>query len=398
TNGTLAANEPPDGKYLLGAWLDYGDGHPQGNDRPAAFNERIGFNTAAFQLVQTIPVSMEFGVKNVANLSLLAEGTDAAVFITIYPNTGPGNGIDVIKQSDYDDLASQVHGIINSTGRNVFIRYAPEMNGNSMVNTVRAMNPTNVAFIWSPNLHIGADPYATWYPGDAYVDWVGLSIYWKGPYEQYPWTNNTLADPQFFVDSINLDDFYQTYSVAANKPFVMSEGAPTLNLNYSTNNATYQPCTGLTSQSTIAMSFWNSFLFNPTFRSTYPKVKMFNMFEFLKEEIDNPPSGPVEVWRDFRTTVDPETLAAFKAQLQAHDEQGWFQWANSRPSNLPTSAAPSTTPHGTGVLTALTTPASRVVTATTSSQPATTKSGAQRGMGWASWVGAAVAIVAAYLL
>ncbi|KAJ3193473.1 hypothetical protein HK101_004781 [Irineochytrium annulatum] len=354
---TLAPNEPPDGK------------------------------AANFQLVQTIPVSMAFGVPNVANLSLLTEGTDASVFITIYPNTGTGDGISEIKQSDYDDLASQVQGILNSTGRSVFIRYAPEMNGDwmiynaagptaffaswrKMVNTVRALNPAKVAFVWSPNIAIGAKPYADWYPGDAYVDWVGLSIYWKGPYPDYPWIKNTLADPSFFTNTLDLDGFYQTYSVAANKPFMMSEGGGTYHLNYSDGGA-FQPCGGVTNQSQIIMSFWNSFLFNPAFYASYPKAKMFNMFEFLKEESDM----GTHVWRDFRATFDPATVAAFTAQLQTFTAQGLFQWANAvAPVTTTTTTTASATM--TATVSAAGTTASAAVTSVDSSSMTTTKASA----------------------
>ncbi|KAJ3193071.1 hypothetical protein HK101_005483 [Irineochytrium annulatum] len=353
----LAPNEPPDGK------------------------------ASNFQLVQTIPVSMDFGVKNVANLTLLSEGTDASVFITIYPNTGNGTGIDMIQQSDYDDLASQVRGIINSTGRAVFIRYAPEMNGawmiyhnagtaaffaswQAMVNTVRAMNPEKVAFVWSPNIAVGADAYATWYPGDAYVDWVGLSIYWKGAYENYPWISNTVADPLFF--SHTLDGFYQTYAVGANKPFVMAEGGGTYHLNYSTNHVDYTPCGGDLNQSEVIMSFWNTFLFNPAFYTAYPKAKMFNMFEFIKEEHD----VGTWIWRDFRATIDPTTLAAFKAQLAIFDAKGLFQWANkvTLPQTSTAAATATATPSrspGGGSLTA----SVAISTAAASWTATTTKSG-----------------------
>lgn len=38
---------------------------------------------------------------------------------------------------------------------------------------------TDVTWVWSPNVHYeNATPYARLYPGDAYVDWVGLSGYY----------------------------------------------------------------------------------------------------------------------------------------------------------------------------------------------------------------------------
>jgi beta-mannanase len=93
-------------------------------------------------------------------------------------------------------------------GRPVLLRFAHEMhhqsypwavgvNGNTAEEYVAAwrhvheifarLGATNVAWIWNPNTLGGAPPeayepvYRSLYPGDAYVDWVGLDIYNTGP-------------------------------------------------------------------------------------------------------------------------------------------------------------------------------------------------------------------------
>jgi hypothetical protein len=42
----------------------------------------------------------------------------------------------------------------------------------------RDAGATNAAFVWCPNVgEFGGEPWTDWYPGSAYVDWVGLDAY-----------------------------------------------------------------------------------------------------------------------------------------------------------------------------------------------------------------------------
>jgi hypothetical protein len=47
-----------------------------------------------------------------------------------------------------------------------------------IVNIFRNQGATNVKFIWNPNWNsLGPNGFADYYPGDAYVDWVGIDMY-----------------------------------------------------------------------------------------------------------------------------------------------------------------------------------------------------------------------------
>jgi len=79
---------------------------------------------------------------------------------------------------------------LDNSGLKVFLRFANEMNigpnGNdpkAYINAFRyvasyAKTKSNIAVVWSPN-DLGAldRPFANYYPGDEYVDWVGASLY-----------------------------------------------------------------------------------------------------------------------------------------------------------------------------------------------------------------------------
>lgn len=74
-----------------------------------------------------------------------------------------------------------------------------------VVNIFRQNGANNVAFVWSPNVpDVGGVSFAQYYPGDAYVDWVGVSLY----------SGN---------DPTAMDTIYRAY--AAKKPFFITEWA-----------------------------------------------------------------------------------------------------------------------------------------------------------------------------
>jgi beta-mannanase len=79
-----------------------------------------------------------------------------------------------------------------------------------------------------------ADPYGPYYPGDEYVDWVGLSLYHYPPNEvnTVP-TSNQIYDfitgviPGLPVSLVPTYNFYGRFAQAKNKPMILSEsGSP----------------------------------------------------------------------------------------------------------------------------------------------------------------------------
>jgi Glycosyl hydrolase family 26 len=120
-----------------------------------------------------------------------------------------------------------------------FLRFAHEMNGNwypwsERVNNNKpgqyvlawrhvhdlfsAQGVTNVTWVWSPNIaYSGGAPLKSLYPGDAYVDWVGMDGYNWGTVSQHQW--------QTFAQV-----FQQTYNemlTISSKPFMIAETAST---------------------------------------------------------------------------------------------------------------------------------------------------------------------------
>jgi hypothetical protein len=144
----------------------------------------------------------------------------------------PMSGLDNVVDGSY---LRQWARAAKSTGIPIFLRYASEMNGNwvpwhgdaqqyiekfRMIHDVFAEEAPNVAMVWSPG-DVPANTIDEYYPGDAYVDWVGVSLYIE-PYE-----NGDPSLPSMVATSPveRLNKLYETYS--ARKPLMLSEtGVP----------------------------------------------------------------------------------------------------------------------------------------------------------------------------
>jgi beta-mannanase len=74
---------------------------------------------------------------------------------------------------------------------------------------------TNAAFVWCPNVgEFGGQAWTDWYPGSAYVDWVGL--------DAYPEPSNLAAD----VSGTGGLDALARFAERTGKPAMLAEWAP----------------------------------------------------------------------------------------------------------------------------------------------------------------------------
>ena len=100
----------------------------------------------------------------------------------------PVGGLQVVQDGEYIRTWARA---AKASGIPIFLRFAGEMNGSwtawdgnptlyiekfRLVHDIMAAEAPNVAMVWAPN-DFPMDNYAEFYPGDAYVDWVGVSCY-----------------------------------------------------------------------------------------------------------------------------------------------------------------------------------------------------------------------------
>jgi len=369
----LGLGEPPDGKAYLAAWTD---GSAPYYDSPKGFNGRIGQNAYGFQQAQTIPVTeynWTSGGGGPMKISEVTEtGTTAAVYLTVYPQSLGG-----VSDADLEALGRQLADYHTSTRRPVFLRFAPEMQGLwmpygaqptlflalwiRMFVAVKAHAPQTI-IVWAPNsamgypygirlsdvaskadqdlldtnrngqLDAGDDAYAAYYPGDEYVDWNGISWYWKG--SEFPYRENQLVPAEYSAGAMTgrspagaigtggaqtFTGFYDRY--CGSKPCMFSEMGAAFHVNASGPN---QP-----SQEALQQSWWRDSLTSVAFMDRFPKMKMFMLFEHQKPE----DGGDL---RDFRISINDQVRASWLTDFQA--VQSRFIWAD----NVTSPSSPAT--------------------------------------------------------
>lgn len=156
-----------------------------------------------------------------------AKKLNAGMQIALEPN----DGLDQVKDDNYlHNYAKQAA----SSGIPIFLRFAGEMNDpdsewtgdpNKFIEKFRLVarvmhkEAPNVVMCWAPN-DWPFDAAAEWYPGDEYVDWIGVSAY--PPYL----ANGESEHNTKWTDRIK--PIYDAY--AARKPIFLAEGAPIQNV------------------------------------------------------------------------------------------------------------------------------------------------------------------------
>ncbi|KAJ3030572.1 hypothetical protein HDV00_008845 [Rhizophlyctis rosea] len=198
-----------------------------------------------------------------------------------------------------------------------------------------ASDPTNFALLKTSTHSLTQidsydDPYLPYYPGDAYVDWVSLSVYYYP--DQLNWANpatwtNTAPEMDFFasqllgygpwVDRVLGDDstvqtrairaFYDRFSAQKNKPMMLAEsGAPLI---------VGRPGA---SELDIKRAWWQQTV-NSTIFSLFPNLKAIVNFEERKDNGD----GSI---RDWAYTFNQTVADAYTAYLDGVRKAGGKIW------------------------------------------------------------------------
>jgi hypothetical protein len=134
-----------------------------------------------------------------------------AVPMITWDPTDHGLGIPLADIADgrYDRYIRSAAAAAAGAGAPIMVRFAHEMNlhgspfgpgkdGNTpaayvaawrhVVSMFRAAGATNVRWVWSPNTYCsGHCPFTAFYPGDKWVDWVGLDGYNYAAVDGIPW-------------------------------------------------------------------------------------------------------------------------------------------------------------------------------------------------------------------
>ncbi|KAI8453730.1 glycoside hydrolase superfamily [Phakopsora pachyrhizi] len=352
-------------QIYYGVWVDSDIGY---SDTPLLYNSRLQRNASVFHLAQNMPLrpyNYTTGIGGPAPEYLIENtATDAAVFLSVYPDS-----LTNLTDNDFTTLSHQIMAYQKDFNRTVFLRFAPEMQGRwfpygqqpvqyvqlwqTMYRSIKSAAP-NTIIIWAPNqgygypygqtadittedmsvldtnkngrLDAGDDPYAPYYPGDDYVDWIGLSIYFK----QFSHNINQAQPAGFCSDMITGVDTQNRQQNGVDWYNNFCASKPTKACLVAESGSAYHPNdSGPASQLEIQRAWWQDCITNTTFMERYPRLKLHMHFEFEKPEADN---GPLNL-RDYRLTNKTEVLQSYQADL--NNVQDRYLWATYRPITRP---------------------------------------------------------------
>jgi len=225
--------------------------------------------------------------------------------------TGPDgyHGFQEVLQGKHDSYIDRFAENAMAFNHTVLIRFLHEFNGNwyvwsgnkngqseggpdqvvavwkYVVNRFKAKGAHNVKWIWTPHgpsIDMSTDPWnhvSNYWPGDEYVDWIGLDGY--NFYPRDPWGN---ARPYRNFDNC-FRALYDDCAVLGDQPMMIAEFA-----------------TGEFQHEGMDKAAWISEAFLKIKRA-YPRVKIFTWFHINKE-------------LDWRVNSSAGALEAFRAAMQ----------------------------------------------------------------------------------
>ena len=184
-----------------------------------------------------------------------------------YPNSVHAMAVYLVNQLDgvnsgfYDGEMDELIRILASWERPIFLRWGYEADGawngydpeayrlafRRMANKVKAAGATNIVMVWQVASYcggsLGGRSFQDWYPGDEYVDWLGMSYF--TPQD----CNNTAVDS--FID----------FARTKQKPVLIAESASQrYDLEQGTYNASAQRT--LADQNKTGEQIWNEWFAN----------------------------------------------------------------------------------------------------------------------------------------
>jgi hypothetical protein len=260
---------PPAEGVSFGVDLDWG------NDNLANYTQRLGSTPAISYIFLPYPLDTD-AVGAFDRVTTLMGSVGGGVMVALQP----GTALNELTADDATAFAELAAGA-DASGVALMVDFASQMNGSWLayglkptefapayrlfVDTVRSAAPAT-QFVWSPayaegypfvtseflpdpasedfalldtdgdgEITMSDDPYAPFYPGDEYVDWVGMTLNHWG--NTWPWHENEKPEEGKFLDQIHgeynglngdasaLPDFYADYVEGRNKPFVLRTAA-----------------------------------------------------------------------------------------------------------------------------------------------------------------------------
>ena len=188
--------EPPDGKTILIVGQDRATIEAymkeSGSPAPAGFMVYVSIQ----EMVGLDTVSNDYGAGVSFADELLEKYPGAIIQVGLYM-------VDALEDTaagKYDANIDRLARWCKKAGVPVFLRIGYEFDGphnhydpqqyktayRHIVDKLRGAGVGNVAFVWHAHTYRQSSPIQDWYPGDEYVDWVGISYFSQHPADIKP--------------------------------------------------------------------------------------------------------------------------------------------------------------------------------------------------------------------
>lgn len=356
-SSSLARLEPPQGAFFFGLSPQWVNGQ-----LPADVSQRLGYNAPLYNTFISLTTT-SFQPDIIEWNCQLVSQQQGVLELTLIPQIRA----DQIPSSFYPAFAQFMRSMNSKYGVPILLRFMPEMNGNWMkygqqpaaqiaawkllAQNLRAQ--TNMtALVWSPNvaaayqgmrrgdptvsttdfaamdtnnngvLEINDNPFDPYYPGDEYVDWIGISDY---NYNRDSGHNVVANQPDVFTSTSGASSlfnpaypFYSKYVTGKDKPFIFSETGAPVESNLP-GNATYVTVPATLQHELLVKQAWWRAVFSSSVQETpgtsLSKLKAAVWFEETKPE--QAFDARTFVQKDFMISAKPQIAQAFAADIQA---------------------------------------------------------------------------------
>lgn len=341
-----SAPSPAPGHPWFGPGLDWE------RDLPDDYAERLGATPSLYTQRVRYPLTADDG-DYLADFAKLSARQGAVAVLTLEPQVA----LEELTEDDAAALGEELADLHHHYDTHFLVRFAPEMNG-SWVNwgqqpdryvtafrtvsgAVREAAGTAAEMVWAPaygagysfgrasgavdaagqraaavldtdgdgTVDDGDDPYAPYYPGDRWVDWVGLSLYHYGDHRAFG--NNAAPAPGEL--RARLDERFG-YSVRRQRePFYDRFASPERPMLVETSALYNTAYDRGAAERVLKQRWWRQVLAVPT---DHPAIGAISWLELTRPEaeIDDQVA-------DWRATGRPALAAALRADLDASDVQ-----------------------------------------------------------------------------
>ncbi len=262
----------------------------------------------------------------------------------------PG-GIAAIGRGDHDDKIKRLAKFCRDIDKPVYLRIGYEFDGawnrgygnhaqyiaawRRIVEVMRAQGAGKVAFVWQASaspiddvIDAGHEQIEDWYPGDAYVDWMGLS--WFLPAHEKP---GQLVSQQQLADEVI------AFARSRHKPVMIAESAPQgYDLAQSTRSNTSPLRDGVAGESTQSRStnaIWQEW-FAPLFDYIDNNRDVIRALAYINADWNSQSMWMAPYangyWGDSRLQENPHISERWRQQLA--DDSIWLHGSDDFASQL----------------------------------------------------------------